>query len=283
MEERTVRKWNSSGMSVHALGKSFRLLTAGSRLELPHVEASADEMLKRTHTHFTFEVLFAINGGLTLVTEDGVDSYENTVVIVPPGLKHCTSMQAKGSYCLLVLPQFSPNEAWGVSLSVPVALPLTEEIGFYVQRLSEVWNTDAERAEHLAALLVSAVFGALIQKDSTPVRATQSSASAIGMIESYVNSNYSKGITLGDLSHVVHLCEKQVARIIKREYGVTLAQLLAQKRVGAAEMLLKNSNMKISEIAARVSPTAENYFFTVFKEQTGMSPLQYRKAYQQKE
>ena len=71
----------------------------------------------------------------------------------------------------------------------------------------------------------------------------------------------------------------KVARIIKREYGVTLAQLLAQKRVGAAEMLLKNSDLPVSTIAERVSPTAENYFYTQFRELRGMTPLQYRKAY----
>ena len=58
------------------------------------------------------------------------------------------------------------------------------------------------------------------------------------------------------------------------------SQLLAQKRVGAAEMLLKNSNLKVSEIAERVSPGAEHYFFASFKKITGMSPLQYRKIYQ---
>ena len=35
----------------------------------------------------------------------------------------------------------------------------------------------------------------------------------------------------------------------------------------------------VSEIAERVSPTAENYFYTQFRELRGMTPLQYRKAY----
>ena len=279
MEEKTRKKWNASGLGVQALGKSFRLLTAGSRLTLPQIESSPEEMLKRTHTHFTYELLFAVGGGLTLVTEDGVDSYENAVVIVPPGLKHCTSMQSRGCYCLLLLPQFSPEETWGLATESPLVLPMTEAIGFYVRQLSLVWDSDAEAAEHLSALLMGAVFGDLARKKGSPQRVGQSNSSAIGVIESYVNSNYRVGVTLGELSRVVHLCEKQVARIIKREYGMTLAQLLAEKRVGAAEMLLKNSDMRISEIAARVSPTAESYFFTLFKEHTGMSPLQYRKAY----
>ncbi|MBE6602113.1 MAG: helix-turn-helix domain-containing protein [Ruminococcaceae bacterium] len=279
--EKERRRWSSSGFCVAAVGMQFRVMTAGGSLRLPRMRASVEQMLTRTHTHFTYELLFARNCRLTLITEHGVSEFENQVVIVPPGLKHCSALDESGGYNLLVLPQNVAGDRFDIAADKPTALDLDEALGFYIARLAEEWNSDAgtEVAEHLAALILHGVFGKLLGQDALARTSTPTAASPIGIIEGYINGNYEKNIKLGDLSEEVHLCEKQVARIIRREYGVTLPQLLTQKRVGAAEMLLKNSDLKISEIAARVSPTEENYFFKIFKAQTGMSPLQYRKTY----
>lgn len=282
MEDKRTSRWDSSGFCVKALGKSFRIMTAGGNLRLPGHRFSPEEMLQHTHTHFTYELLFAPDSKITLVSEDGITTFVNKAVIVPPGLKHCSTIQSGVGYNLLVLPQFDMREYPAVSPDKTTVLELSEDVGFYIRQLSVEWDRESgEVAEHLASLILHHVFENLLGENSRARAASSTVASPIGMIEAYVNSNYSKNITLDDLSPVVHLCNKQVARIIKREYGMSLSQLLAQKRVGAAEMLLKNSDLKVSEIAERVSPGAENYFFAAFKKLTGMSPLQYRKTYKQ--
>ncbi len=283
MDNKETRRWDSSGFCVKALGKSFRIMTAGGNLKLPSHKFAPEEMLQRTHTHFTYELLFASDCKMTLVSEGGIEVFSNKVVIVPPGLKHCSMVEGGDGYNLLVLPQFDVLRYPPVSVKDPIVLELGEDVRFYIRQLSLEWDSESgsEVAEHLASLILYHVFGELLGENTHAGAALSTVASPIGMIEAYINSNYAKNITLDDLSPVVHLCNKQVARIIKREYGMTLSQLLAQKRVGAAEMLLKNSNLKVSEIAERVSPGAENYFFAAFKKLTGMSPLQYRKTYKQ--
>lgn len=282
MEEKKKRRWSSTGFCVKALGKNFRIMTAGGGLFLPHYRIAAEEMLQRTHTHFTFELLFAPQSEITLISEGGIARYENRALIVPPGLKHCSTVAAGDGYNLLVLPQFDVSEYESLSGKEVTALDMTDDLCFYVRQLAREWERDegTEVAEHLASLILHRVFGQLLGEGKNVKQAHATPASPIGIIEGYVNGNYSRNITLGDLSVLVHLCDKQVARIIKREYGMTLTQLLAQKRVGAAEMLLKNTDMKISEIAQKVSPAAESSFFATFKELTGMSPLQYRKVHQ---
>lgn len=277
MNEIKKSRWSSSGFCVKVLGKMFRIMTAGGNLQLPVHRSAPEQMLQHTHTHFTYELLFATEGEMTLISERGIESYRNRVVIVPPGFKHCALMNGIGGFNLLVLPQFEIEEFPGLS-KLPHSLELEKDTVFYITQLAKEWDagTQTEATEHLAALVLYRVFGKMMGGESLTA---STAASPIGMIEAYINSNYSGNITLNDLSPIVHLCNKQVARIIKREYGMTLSQLLAQKRVGAAEMLLKNSNLKISEIAERVSPGAENYFFVSFKKITGMSPLQYRKNY----
>ena len=155
----------------------------------------------------------------------------------------------------------------------PVSIPLSETLALYIRELAQEWDTDPVTAEHLAAVLIHKILQQL-NGDNDP---KQTNSSAIGIIDAYLNMNHKKDITLKHLANIVHLCEKQVSRILKREYGATLPRILAKKRTDAAILLLTNTDLPVSAIAEQVSPTDPKYFFTVFKTQTGMTPLQYRK------
>ena len=76
----------------------------------------------------------------------------------------------------------------------------------------------------------------------------------------------------------VYLSTKQISRIIKKEYGCTLSQLVTDKKLAAAKKLLKDTDMKIGEIALAVNLGAENYFYLLFKKKYNQTPLQYRKS-----
>ena len=70
---------------------------------------------------------------------------------------------------------------------------------------------------------------------------------------------------------------RQVSRIIAKEYGCTLSQLVNDKKLDSAKMMLKNTDMTVGEIASAVNIGGENYFYTIFKKRYGISPLRYRK------
>ena len=127
----------------------------------------------------------------------------------------------------------------------------------------------------LASLLFSALFRALVP-DEPHHEAIAHSARHMHEIEYFINSRLEQRVTLSDAAAHVFLSTRQVARIVQQVYGCTFSELVAEKKLAAAEMLLRNTDMKISAIAQRVNMGAENYFFTRFKRRYGMSPLQYR-------
>ncbi len=61
------------------------------------------------------------------------------------------------------------------------------------------------------------------------------------------------------------------------EVGFTPADHRARARVGAAKQLLRAGDLSITEIAMRVGFSTSQYFATVFKNLTGMTPREYRK------
>ena len=61
-----------------------------------------------------------------------------------------------------------------------------------------------------------------------------------------------------------------------RVTGRLLSHFLKEKRLEKAARLLKNGNMRVSQIARRCGFDSENYFRQQFRERFGMSPRQFR-------
>lgn len=58
--------------------------------------------------------------------------------------------------------------------------------------------------------------------------------------------------------------------------GRLLSHFLKEKRLGKAARLLKQGNLRVSQIARRCGFDSENYFRQQFRERFGMSPRQFR-------
>src|SRR5213595_1172108 len=61
-----------------------------------------------------------------------------------------------------------------------------------------------------------------------------------------------------------------------RVTGRLLSHFLKEKRLEKAARLLKEGNMRVSQIARRCGFDSENYFRQQFRERFGMSPRQFR-------
>lgn len=238
-------------------------------------------LLKAVHTHFTYEVFFVCNGTLQLITEEERRSYRRSILIIPPKIKHYSFNEQQGNFCLLFTVEPSAGAAaLNERLSHGITeLPLTEEIAFYIQKLDEKneYSTPAAAEDRrlLTALIFNQITDALLPRTAS-YRAPDSEH--IDAIEAFINSHLSRKFTLTDVSKNVALSTKQITRIIQKKYGMTFSALVADKRLAAAKMLLKNTDLPVREIAERTFPGSESYFYTLFKTKLGLSPLQYRKG-----
>ncbi len=91
----------------------------------------------------------------------------------------------------------------------------------------------------------------------------------------YIDENYRDG-SLTELSGELHYDFYWFSREIKKKTGKTYTQLLQEKRLMQACFLLKNTNISISDIAARVGYENVSYFYRLFRKYFHMSPRQYR-------
>ncbi|MBQ8310955.1 MAG: helix-turn-helix domain-containing protein [Clostridia bacterium] len=230
--------------------------------------------MKGIHTHFAHEVFFVTSGVLSLVTENGRKCLERSALIIPPGVSHYTVSDTEGSMCMLLSAEDAGLQRLFDEIYV---MPLGEETVFYIERFREKCGVgDLVNARLLLTLALNTLLSALLPNRSKRTM-REMEMRHIDAIERYINGRLSEKITLGDVADAIHLGERQTSRIILREYGMPLSEMVTEKKLAVAEMLLKNSDMRISEVARQVNFGADNYFYAVFKRKYGISPLQYRK------
>lgn len=101
----------------------------------------------------------------------------------------------------------------------------------------------------------------------------------ISLCLDYIYNHLHYKITLKELAEVAGLSESYLSKLFRKELGVTISQYITQKRVEAAENLLKYSDYSCVEISNYLCFNSESYFIQVFKSYTKMTPKEYRNKF----
>lgn len=84
-------------------------------------------------------------------------------------------------------------------------------------------------------------------------------------------------LSLQSVADSLFVSAPHLSRMFHRETGENFASYLTRKRMNEAKLLLKNTNMKMYEIAQKTGYTSQHYFSNAFKKAMGISPADYRK------
>lgn len=95
--------------------------------------------------------------------------------------------------------------------------------------------------------------------------------------KNYINKNFEKKINLDLLSQSLFISKFHLIRIFKKYHGITPRQYMINKRTEKAKILLK-SGKSVSETCYTIGFESIHSFSHLFKNKTGMSPSNFRKA-----
>lgn len=93
---------------------------------------------------------------------------------------------------------------------------------------------------------------------------------------SVIRTNYISDISVEKLASVCGMSKFYFCRVFKRATGLTAIQYLTEHRLGIADMLLKNSDLSITQVANRTGFDDESYFSRCYKKSRGISPKELR-------
>ena len=93
----------------------------------------------------------------------------------------------------------------------------------------------------------------------------------------YIDENFAETENLGDLCKKLNFTLPYVSRRFKSDTGFTYNQFLQKTRIEQSCRLLLETNTPIIEIAQRVGYNDIKFFGKIFKQNTKMTPSEFRK------
>nr|QGT50955.1 AraC family transcriptional regulator [uncultured Firmicutes bacterium] len=98
----------------------------------------------------------------------------------------------------------------------------------------------------------------------------------IKKVKAIVEENYADNASLDSIAAQIYLSPCYLSMIFSKETHMTFKDYLIQTRINKAKELLKNTEIKIYEVAKQVGYNDTRYFSDLFRRQTGKTPSQFR-------
>ncbi|MGG3280974.1 helix-turn-helix domain-containing protein [Paenibacillus solani] len=103
-----------------------------------------------------------------------------------------------------------------------------------------------------------------------------SEQSPVDSVLEYIHTNYSRKLSLDDLTNCAHLNRVTLNKLFQERCGHTAMGYLFSHRLKVASELLTHTGMKLNEIARATGFEYDTYFIKQFTAKKGISPTKYR-------
>lgn len=95
----------------------------------------------------------------------------------------------------------------------------------------------------------------------------------------YVYDHLHEKLSVSDIAAALGLSVQYLSALFHAETGITLNRYILKKRIEAACELLKYSDYETGDIGSFLSFASHSYFIQKFRQETGLTPKQYREKY----
>ena len=98
----------------------------------------------------------------------------------------------------------------------------------------------------------------------------------IYQLKEYIKENLSGDLSLEHLCRQFYISQSKLYKLSKANLGMGLSDYIRSARLKKARKLLVDTDLSVSQISESVGIFHNNYFIRAFKNETGVTPLQYR-------
>jgi two-component system response regulator YesN len=113
----------------------------------------------------------------------------------------------------------------------------------------------------------------------SPEKKDQTS-SIIEKAKEYINSHYSKELSLEEVSQSIDISPYYFSKLFKDKTGENFIEYLTAVRIESAKRLLQDRKRSVKEICIESGYSDPNYFSRIFKKYEGVTPSEYREKLQ---
>lgn len=170
------------------------------------------------------------------------------------------AQQAMDLSCLMYLLKPATPELMDKALAKAVALVLRQDSDRKLKHLGEVYAGKLTGTEN--------------QDRDLGVAET---------VEKYIMEHIQEDLVVEKLAQIAFVSQNHLGRCFKKKYGKTVLEYISDYRLSLAEKLLRDTDMTVTMISAKIGYPNYGYFTKQFKKFSGYTPSQYRAVYLQKQ
>lgn len=94
----------------------------------------------------------------------------------------------------------------------------------------------------------------------------------------YLHVHFRENPRLSDVAKIAHYNTSYFSSVFHRETGMTYSEYLNMLKITYAKELLLSTELKISDVYYKCGFSSHSNFLRLFREQTGLTPMQFRKS-----
>ena len=189
-------------------------------------------------------VVFSVNGKDFIVNE-------NEMLIIPKGVYHERKKTCDNSSIICFQTTLDVTECKKHPLKHWLISELTNESEYFKDL-----NSSAKLSLYLGLIL--AQFGDFQSDTSRPIQDREF------LIHEFFALNYNRDICLDDIANVLNLSSKQAERLIIKFTGESFKKTLKNYRIDAANKLISQNNLPLSQIAEKVGYKSYSGFWKAY-------------------
>ena len=263
-----------------------------------HPTAEANKLPLHTHAHA--ELFACSEGSFPLQTESGLlVMAAGDVAIVPPGFPHHKLPAVKGTvwHCLDFI-CVGKRRTGCTDLQKPLLSLCSGDFLLVARGASDLCAEIAHIADQkngeqllLPALRLATVLLELarfptqrIGREDTPAHLPATAAEDDVDINRLVRLDYllngcftNQELTAARAARLLFISERQLERIMKKEYGKPFRRTLCDRRLDAAEQMLLETDWSIERVGSAVGFSTKSAFCRAFAQRHGKTPTEYKK------
>lgn len=129
-----------------------------------------------------------------------------------------------------------------------------------------------------AAPTLSELLSVLVREQESEASGVRKIRSEVQLAQRIVTLRLAEAITLTSVSEEVGLSSYYLSRLFREETGESFNDYVTRLRMEKAMVLLQTTQLKVYEVAERVGIPSYRYFSQLFRNWTGVAPIEYKRA-----
>jgi len=262
-----------------------------SNKEIIYHEKGKDALFKTWHCSEEVIILYVHKGSGSIVcSEKAYPLKEGALCLIGAGKFHYTMPEEPENYERSKL--FLSKEQFSSLISLTkndlqlkkrdfIYAEIEENHRKYIENIfDELHSFVIDFPEHIKTFLNSSVLSLMVYIDKYMLENSLSASGFMASAIEYINSNISYEITIEEICRAVHMSKYYFCRQFKKYTGMTVMNYVLKTRITLAKDMLINSENSITDVSTKCGFSSVSYFCRVFKEESGLPPLQFRKQKQ---